>query len=148
MIAQMAPLCRRLIEHDGSPQPLASNPTMVYPLRSSSVSSALAYNSCRNRHCPEPQGWLALAIRQVDLLRCRTSTSSSPLPTPIAEIGFQNKSVGSVLEFHVVRVCDALHLHLDLLTCADAAAIDRQATLGGPRVVGVHQMPESLRNCM
>ena len=56
----------------------------------------IAYNSCRNRHCPKCQGRRApngLPHARPSCCRCRISTSSSPLPAPIAEIAFQNKAV-------------------------------------------------------
>ena len=42
--------------------------------------TTIAYNSCRNRHCPKCQGAAArewMAARQADSSRCLTSTSSS-----------------------------------------------------------------------
>ena len=56
----------------------------------------IAYNSCRNRHCPKCQGlaraeWLA--DRQADLLPVPYFHVVFTLPAPIAEIAFQNKAV-------------------------------------------------------
>ncbi len=56
----------------------------------------LAYNSCRNRHCPKCQGlaraeWLA--DRQADLLPVPYFHVVFTVPAPIAEIAFQNKAV-------------------------------------------------------
>jgi hypothetical protein len=53
-----------------------------------------AYNSCRNRHCPKCQGlaraeWLA--ARQAELLPVPYSHVVFTLPSPAAEIAFQNK---------------------------------------------------------
>src|SRR4051794_31082367 len=56
----------------------------------------VAYNSCRNRHCPKCQGraraaWLA--ARQADLLPVPYFHVLFTLPPPIAPIAFQNKAV-------------------------------------------------------
>jgi hypothetical protein len=55
----------------------------------------VAYNSCRNRHCPKCQGlaraeWLA--ERQAELLPVPYFHVVFTLPAPIAEIAFQNKA--------------------------------------------------------
>jgi hypothetical protein len=55
----------------------------------------IAYNSCRNRHCPKCQGaaraaWLA--ERQAELLPVPYFHVVFTLPTPAAEIAFQNKA--------------------------------------------------------
>jgi len=54
----------------------------------------IAYNSCRNRHCPKCQGparaaWLA--ARQVELLPVPYFHVVFTLPQPVAAIAFQNK---------------------------------------------------------
>jgi hypothetical protein len=49
--------------------------------------TVIAYNSCRNRHCPKCQGAAAkqwLAEREAELFT---------LPAPIADIAYQNKAV-------------------------------------------------------
>jgi hypothetical protein len=56
----------------------------------------IAYNSCRNRHCPKCQGlaraeWLA--ERQAELLPVPYFHVVFTLPAPVAEIAFQNKAV-------------------------------------------------------
>jgi len=56
----------------------------------------IAYNSCRNRHCPKCPGtaraaWLA--ARQADLLPVPYFHVVFTLPTPIAAIAFQNKAM-------------------------------------------------------
>jgi Putative transposase/Transposase zinc-binding domain len=56
----------------------------------------IAYNSCRNRHCPKCQGlaraeWLA--DRQAELLPVPYFHVVFTVPAPIAEIAFQNKTV-------------------------------------------------------
>jgi hypothetical protein len=55
----------------------------------------IAYNSCRNRHCPKCQGparnaWLA--ERQAELLPAPYFHVVFTLPAPAADIAFQNKS--------------------------------------------------------
>jgi hypothetical protein len=55
-----------------------------------------AYNSCRNRHCPKCQGlaradWLD--ARQADLLPVQYFHVVFTVPTPIAEVAFQNKAI-------------------------------------------------------
>jgi putative transposase/transposase-like zinc-binding protein len=56
----------------------------------------IAYNSCRNRHCPKCQGraraeWLA--DRQAELLPVPYFHVVFTLPAPVAEIAFQNKAI-------------------------------------------------------
>jgi len=56
----------------------------------------IAYNSCRDRHCPKCQGlaraeWLA--DRQADLLPVPYFHVVFTVPAPVAEIAFQNKAV-------------------------------------------------------
>jgi hypothetical protein len=56
----------------------------------------IAYNSCRNRHCPKCQGqartkWLT--DRQAELLPVPYFHLVFTLPAPIAEIAFQNKTI-------------------------------------------------------
>src|SRR2546428_337318 len=55
----------------------------------------IAYNSCRNRHCPKCQGlarakWLA--DRQAELLPVPYFHVVFTLPAPLGEIAFQNKA--------------------------------------------------------
>src|SRR5216683_6351636 len=56
----------------------------------------IAYNSCRNRHCPKCQGltraqWLA--DRQAELLPVPYFHVVFTLPAPGGEVAFQNKSI-------------------------------------------------------
>src|SRR6202166_3623745 len=56
----------------------------------------IAYNSCRNRHCPKCQGkaraeWLA--AREADLLPVPYFHVVFTLPAQVAAIAFQNKAV-------------------------------------------------------
>jgi len=56
----------------------------------------VAYNSCRNRHCPKCQGSAALrwfADRQADLLPVEYYHVVFTLPAPIGDIAYQNKAV-------------------------------------------------------
>ena len=56
----------------------------------------IAYNSCRNRHCPKCQGAAAqewLADRQAELLPVPYFHVVFTLPGPIADIAYQNKAV-------------------------------------------------------
>jgi len=58
--------------------------------------SRIAYNSCRNRHCPKCQGAAAqdwLAAREADLLPVGYFHVVFTLPAEIALIAFQNKAV-------------------------------------------------------
>jgi hypothetical protein len=58
--------------------------------------SQIAYNSCRNRHCPKCQGAAArdwLAEREAELLPVGYFHLVFTLPKPIAEIAYQNKAV-------------------------------------------------------
>ena len=56
----------------------------------------IAYNSCRNRHCPKCQGAAAkdwLAEREAELLPVPYYHVVFTLPTPIGDIAYQNKAV-------------------------------------------------------
>ena len=56
----------------------------------------IAYNSCRNRHCPKCQGAAAkewLADREAELLPVPYFHVVFTLPAPIADIAYQNKAV-------------------------------------------------------
>ena len=55
----------------------------------------IAYNSCRNRHCPKCQGAAAkewLADREAELLPVAYYHVVFTLPAPIADIAYQNKA--------------------------------------------------------
>ena len=67
-------------------------------------SDQIAYNSCRNRHCPKCQGAAArrwLEARQSDLLPVEYYHVVFTLPGPIAEIAYQNKALIYGLLFDV-----------------------------------------------
>ncbi len=56
----------------------------------------IAYNSCRNRHCPKCQGAAAkewLAERETELLPVPYYHVVFTLPAPISDIAYQNKAV-------------------------------------------------------
>src|SRR6187549_1863713 len=56
----------------------------------------IAYNSCRNRHCPKCQGAAAkqwLAEREAELLPVAYYHVVFTLPAPIGDIAYQNKAV-------------------------------------------------------
>ena len=56
----------------------------------------IAYNSCRNRHCPKCQGAAArdwLAARQAELLPVAYYHVVFTLPAPISDIAYHNKAV-------------------------------------------------------
>jgi len=58
--------------------------------------TVIAYNSCRNRHCPKCQGAAAkewLAEREAELLPVGYFHIVFTLPGPIADIAYQNKAV-------------------------------------------------------
>src|SRR3954447_3368481 len=58
--------------------------------------TTIAYNSCRNRHCPKCQGAAAkewLAERAADLLPAPYFHVVFTLPAPIADIAYQNNAV-------------------------------------------------------
>jgi hypothetical protein len=64
----------------------------------------VAYNSCRNRHCPKCQAGAArrwLQARQADLLPVEYYHVVFTLPAPIADIAYQNKAVIYGLLFDV-----------------------------------------------
>jgi len=56
----------------------------------------IAYNSCRNRHCPKCQGAAArewLAAREADLLPVGCFHVVFTLPAEVSDIAFHNKAV-------------------------------------------------------
>jgi putative transposase/transposase-like zinc-binding protein len=64
----------------------------------------IAYNSCRNRHCPKCQSSAAkrwLEARQADLLPVEYYHVVFTLPAPIAAIAYQNKAVIYAMLFDV-----------------------------------------------
>ena len=64
----------------------------------------IAYNSCRNRHCPKCQGQVArdwLAAREAELLPVPYYHVVFTVPSAIADIAYQNKAVIYNLLFKV-----------------------------------------------
>jgi Transposase zinc-binding domain len=58
--------------------------------------TTIAYNSCRNRHCPKCQGAAAkewLAERAAELLPVPYYHVVFTLPAPIGDVAYQNKAV-------------------------------------------------------
>src|SRR6516162_1528947 len=58
--------------------------------------TAIAYNSCRNRHCPKRQGAAArewMEARAAELLPVPYFHVVFTLPSPIGDIAYQNKAV-------------------------------------------------------
>jgi len=58
--------------------------------------TTIAYNSCRNRHCPKCQGAAArqwMAAREAELLPIPYFHVVFTLPSPIGDIAYQNKAV-------------------------------------------------------
>ncbi len=85
----------------------------------------IAYNSCRNRHCPKCQAKAAqrwLEARQADLLPVDYYHVVFTLPAPISEIAYYNKAVIYGLLFEVaaevLRTIAADHKHLGEQICA------------------------------
>ena len=79
----------------------------------------IAYNSCRNRHCPKCQGAAArdwLAARQAELLPVAYYHVVFTLPAPIADIAHHNKAVvygilfKAAAETLITIAADAKHL--------------------------------------
>ena len=67
-------------------------------------SDQIAYNSCRNRHCPKCQSAAArrwLEAREADLLPVEYYHVVFTLPAPIAELAYQNKAAIYGLLFDV-----------------------------------------------
>ena len=58
--------------------------------------TSIAYNSCRNRHCPKCQGSAArewLAEREAELLSVPYYHMVFTVPAPVADLAYQNKDV-------------------------------------------------------
>ena len=85
--------------------------------------TAIAYNSCRNRHCPKCQAAAArnwLAARQADLLEVAYFHVVFTLPAPIAAIAYQNKAIVYAMLFEAaagtlrIIAADAKHLGAEI----------------------------------
>ena len=78
---------------------------------SSCAEPQIAYNSCRNRHCPKCQGSAAqrwLEARQADLLPVAYYHAVFTLPAPISAIAYTNKEIMYGLLFDIAA--DTKHL--------------------------------------
>ena len=85
----------------------------------------IAYNSCRNRHCPKCQAGAArrwLQARQADLLPVEYYHVVFTLPAPIADIAYQNKAVIYGLLFDVAAETLLHHRRRSRSTWARASA--------------------------
>ena len=85
----------------------------------------IAFNSCRNRHCPKCQSLVRarwLEDRQADLLPVEYFHVVFTLPEEIAAIAYQNKAVVYDILFHCV-----FHAQLDSDSTRDWTVIPRQA---------------------
>ena len=73
--------------------------------------TAIAYNSCRNRHCPKCQGTTArewMEARAAELLPVPYFHVVFTLPSPIGDIAYQNKAVISYLLFRAAAAPTAV----------------------------------------
>ena len=104
----------------------------------------IAYNSCRNRHCPKCQGGAAkrwLQDRQRDLLPVEYYHVVFTLPAPIGEVAFHNKSVlynilfKAASETLLTLAADNKHLgvRIGLIAIQHAEAV----VAGLPRAIGI-----------
>ena len=95
----------------------------------------IAYNSCRNRHCPKCQGTAAkewLAEREADLLPVGDFHVVYTLPAQIAEIAYHNKAVIYDLLFKASAET-TLKIAADPNTSAPTSASPRCCTPGARR---------------
>ena len=70
--------------------------------------TTIAYNSCRNRHCPKCQGAAArewMAARQAELLPVPYFHVVFTLPSRIGDIAYQNKTAVYDLLFKASARC-------------------------------------------
>jgi hypothetical protein len=96
----------------------------------------IAYNSCRNRHCPKCQGSAALRWledRQADLLPVQYFHVVFTLPAPIAAISYHNKELVYGLLFEIaaatLRIIAADPKHLGARIGATLALHTRGSAL-------------------
>ena len=95
----------------------------------------IAYNSCRNRHCPKCQGAAArdwLADREAELLPVGYFHVVFTLPAPIADIAYQNKRViyGLLMKASAETM---ITIAADPNTSAQRSALPRCCTPGARR---------------
>ena len=102
--------------------------------------TTIAYNSCRNRHCPKCQGAAAkdwLAERAAELLPVPYYHVVFTLPAAIADIAYQNKAVIYDLLFKVSAqtmltiAADPKHLGIGawISSCTTLSVSTQDATL-------------------
>ena len=95
--------------------------------------SRIAYNSCRNRHCPKCQGSAArvwLAERQADLLPAPYFHVVFTLPAQLAAIAFQNKAVVYDLLFKAAARDDRMHVRVVVQVLPPRVQYQQHADLG------------------
>ena len=88
--------------------------------------TTIAYNSCRNRHCPKCQGAAAkqwLAERQAELLPVPYFHLVFTLPARIAAIAYQNKAVVYDLLFRAPAAWNAVSLETCWSTSAPSTRV-------------------------
>ena len=79
----------------------------------------IAYNSCRNRHCPKCQGATRdrrLAERQADLLPVPYFHVAFTMPGEVAAIAYQNKAVVYGILFDAALISAPAALKADVTT--------------------------------
>ena len=96
--SQRRPCQPRPVEGDVARSSVAARPRSAATSRAArtALTPTIAYNSCRNRHCPKCQGAAArhwLAERETELLPVGYFHLVFTLPAPIADIAYQNKAV-------------------------------------------------------
>ena len=97
----------------------------------------IAYNSCRNRHCPKCQGAAARTTgwpsAQADLLPVGYFHVVFTVPAEVADIAFQNKAVVYDLLFRAASETHAAPIAADPRTSAPEIGVDRRAAHLGIR---------------
>ena len=100
----------------------------------------IAYNSCRNRHCPKCQGAAAkewLAEREAELLPVPYFHVVYTLPAALREIAYQNKAVVYDLLFKASAET-TLTIAADPKHLGARTASSRSCTAGAPRSSTTH----------
>src|SRR5215472_4130303 len=116
--------------------------------------TAIAYNSCRNRHCPKCQGAAArqwLAAREAELLPVGYFHVVYTVPAPIADIAYQNKrAIYDLLMKAAAEIwsCSAVAMSVSKWPRRAVVAVDYCDELETgitSRWNGLNRMPSSLR---
>jgi hypothetical protein len=124
---------------------------------SACAQAQIAYNSCRNRHCPKCQGRAAqrwLEARQADLLPVEYYHVVFSLPAPISAIAYTNKEIMYGLLFGIAaetlrtiaadpKHLGANHLYMRRLKLVEDGILVRDA--GTHRIDHVHTDDNVLR---